>query len=281
MRHILFTSVVLVGLSGCATTSFAPPRVDFHQEMTNASLGADCRLIAGKGNNLPHDVSGARALIRNYFGAYECAMRATANGRQAFEVPAFLSLVGATTAVALGAGPNVAIAGGAGNSIFNAGNSYYAPREQTAILSDAFDAITCIQSEAVGISPTEIEAASEQQRLNRSMSAKVVGGGTVQVTSEVQYYDMVSSKLGNVHAIATGRLAGRGSLNAGNVASEIETLVNKIREAEAAKDKPPPTGGAEAYGIAKASVVRSSELVQLELNVLEPKLAKCVVRAKA
>ena len=59
---------------------------------------------------------------------------------------------------------DVAIAGGAGNSIFTAGNSYYAPREQTAILSDAVDAIACIQTEAVGISPTEIEAVSEQQK---------------------------------------------------------------------------------------------------------------------
>ena len=279
MRQLYLTACVLA-LSGCATTSFAPPRVDHHQKITNDSLGADCAVKVGKGPELPENVAGARTLIRNYFDSYECAMRTTANGRQLFEVPAFLSLVGSTTAVALGAGPNVAIAGGAGNSIFTAGNSYYAPREQTAILSDAVDAIACIQTEAVGISPTEIEAVSEQQKsFTRGRSG---GGGTIEVTVENQYFDMISSKLANVHAIAAGRLAGRGSLNAGSIASEIEALVDKIRKAEQAKNDPPATNEAMTRALGpEADVVQLAKTVQLDLNVLEPKLAKCVARAKA
>lgn len=281
MRHFLFLSAPFL-LAGCATTSFAPPRVDFHQKMTNARLGSNCAWTADNGPELTEDVAGARTLIRNYFDAYECAMRATANGRQAFEVPAFLALVGATTAVALGAGPNVAIAGGAGNSIFTAGNSYYAPREQTAILSDAVDAIACIQTEAIGISPTEYEAVSDQQT-QKSFTRTREGGGKVEVTVENQYFDMISSKLANVHGFAAARLAGRGSLNAGSVALEIEALIDKIRKAEEAKKKPPPPNESleMALGADKAGVVRMAETVQLELDVLEPKLAKCVVRAKA
>lgn len=268
-------------LSGCATTSFAPPRVDFHQKMTNARLGSNCEWTASDGPELPEDVAGGRTLIRNYFDAYECAMRATANGRQAFEVPAFLALVGSTTAVALGAGPNVAIAGGAGNSIFTAGNSYYAPSEQTAILSDAVDAIACIQTEAIGISPTKYEDVSEQQ--TRSSRRSREGGSKVEVTVENQYFDMISSKLANVHGFAAARLAGRGSLNAGSVAAEIEALIDKIRKAQEASEKPPPANEAleRTLGAERAGVVRMAETVQLELNVLEPKLAKCVVRARA
>jgi len=281
MRRIFLTTCWL-SLSACSTFSFSPPHVDLHQKMTGASLKADCTLTQGTGAELPENVAGARALIRNYFDAYECAMRVSANGRQAFEIPAFLALAGTTTAVALGAGPNVAIAGGAGNSIFSAGKNYYDPRQQTAILGDAIDALSCLQSEAIGISPTVIEAVSEQQA-DRGFRSASTGGGTVQVTVEVQYFDMIYAKLANIHAIATDRLATRGNLNAGSVASEIELLANKVREAEEAKRKAkedPPTT-ITALSDEKAQLVQDAQSVQLDLNVLEPKLAKCVVRAKA
>ena len=282
MRHIFLTSVVLVGLSGCATTSFAPPQVNVHKAMNENSLGPGCRLTTHLDARIDEDVNGAQSLIDNYLDSYQCAMRLAADGRQAFEIPQFLALIGSTTALALGAGTDVAILGGAGNSVFAAGKNYYAPGEQTEILSDAVDALACIQAESVGISAFSIAATEEQQRMQMSAAG---GGPIVEVSAELQYFKMVSSALVSVNRAATKRLSRRGSFDVAGVAAEIEVLAKKIRDAEEAKKNPPkaavPDPAAGGAGVRMALALNQSEKTQLDLNILQPKLQTCVLRAKS
>jgi len=271
MRHFFFTTCLL-SLSGCATTSFAPPHVNLHQ--TTTSLSA-CK-PAGAAVDITPDVDGAQALIDNYLQAYTCAMEWAGDGRQAFEIPAFLSLVGSTTAIALGAGKNVAIAGGAGNSVFTAGNSYFAPGERAAILASAVDAFACIQAEAAGVD------AFDKPEPPKSPGVEGAGqgvGGTVELTAERRYYDMVHSVVVTTHGIATRRLSRRGSIDAASVVHDIETLTDKINKAEQAKAEAEKPKTVMVAG--RAITIAGKPTVKLELDVLQPKLEKCVVRAKA
>lgn len=281
MRHFLLGSCALF-LSACSTTtSFAPPHVNVHKAMNENSLGTDCRQTTYLDATIEKDVDGAQSLIDNYLNSYQCAMRLAADGRQAFEIPQFLALIGSTTALALGAGTDVAILGGAGNSIFAAGKNYYAPAEQTEILSDAVDALACIQAESVGINPFSIAVAEEQQRMQLSRAG---GGPIVEVSPELQYFKMVSSALISVNRAATKRLSRRGSFDAAGVGAEIEVLAKKIRDAEEAKKNPPktePDAGAGEGGARMALALTQSERTQLDLNVLQPKLQTCVLRAKS
>ncbi|HMC91184.1 MAG TPA: hypothetical protein VKI45_01875 [Allosphingosinicella sp.] len=267
-------------LAGCATTtSFAPPPVDVRSEMTSSSLSRDCLTTGSVGSAIPASVEGAQKLIDNFIASYRCSIRIAADGRQPFEVLGFLSLVGSTAAVALGAGPKVAIAGGIGNSVFTAGEKYYDPKEQTAILADALDALTCIKTESVGINPFDLAATSTQQRSFRDADS----GGNVEVTAERQYFNMVASALLSVERAATVRLSRRGSFDAAGIAAEIETLAKKAEEAEKAKKNPPPQDPTVRllFGERVAGVQRLGEFARLDLDVLQPKLQKCVVRAKS
>jgi hypothetical protein len=267
-----------LALSACTTTSFAPPDVNIRQEMTNNSLTPNCRPTNSVGDDLTADVDGALNLINNFIGAYRCTMREAADGRQIFELPSFLSLVGSTVAVALGAGTDVAIVGGIGNSVFTAGNRYYSPEEQTEILSDAVDALLCIQTEAVDIRAFDSTVPlAEQQLFSMTRS-----GGTVRVPIERQYYNMVASALLSVERVAAQRLSRRGSFDAAGVAAEIRRSAQEQRDAAAARDKPPPQQPAIAmmYGERAAAAARVVEMAELDLAVIRPKLQECVVRAK-
>ena len=278
MRHFLFLAAPFL-LAGCATTSFAPPQVNVHKAMNEKSLGAGCRLTADVGDEISKDVEGAQLLIDNYLDSYECAMRLAADGRQLVEIPQFLALIGSTTALALGAGTDVAILGGAGNSVFTAGKNYYAPAEQTEILSDAVDALACIQAESVGISSYNILAnAEEQQRMPISMAG---GGPIVEVTAEFQYYKMVQSALKTVNRAAARRLSRRGSFDAAGVAAEIEILAKKIKDAEDAKKKPPTPPDPKAISMFGMQAAGALEKTQLDLDILQPKIQTCVLRAKS
>ncbi len=149
-KSIVLVAVSALALSGCGTYSFGPPEVSLSRRTPDQDVSQTCLVPAG-GAEISHNVDGALALIDNFIGSYRCTMRIAADGRQAWQLPAFLALVSSTTAVALGGGTDWAIAGGAANSIFNAGNAYYNPAEQAEILRDAIEALTCIQTEAVGV----------------------------------------------------------------------------------------------------------------------------------
>lgn len=142
-------------LSGCGTYSFGPPDVSLNRRTPGQELADMCAVPVG-GMPIPAvtdrpTVEDALALVHNYIGAYRCTMRIAADGRQSWQLPGFLALAGAATATALGGGRDWAIAGGAANSMFSAGNSYYNHVEQARILQDAIDAFGCIETEAVGV----------------------------------------------------------------------------------------------------------------------------------
>ena len=281
MRPVFLTSCVFA-LCGCASTSFAPPRVDVHNAMSSASLDARCNLFLGKGDVIYPNVDGAQMLISNYLDSYRCTMHEAANGRQPWEILSFLSLIAATTATALGAGRNVAIVGASANSVFTSGNGYYAPRQQAAILNDSVDALACIQSESVGIDPMELKSAASTQ-----MARTEPQNPTVTVTAERQYFNMVYSALITTERAAAKRLEGRG-FDAAGIQAQVDALTQKIKDAEAKKDKPPPANPAAAETILPAGasrqeavdLARSLQTVQLDLTILKPKLEKCALRAQ-
>jgi hypothetical protein len=278
--RIVIAFLASCSLAGCATTtSFAPPPVDIGHDMADQTLSSQCLPTAAAGNKITPDMDGAQKLIDNFIMSYRCTIRVAADGRQPFELLGFLSLVGSTAAVALGAGPKVAIAGGIGNSVFTAGEKYYDPKEQTSILADALDALACIKTESVGISPFDLAATANQQMT--AMADET--GPTVTVTPERQYFNMVAAALLSVERAATIRLSRRGSFDSAGIAAEIETLTKKIEDAEKKKKAPPPQDPAvrNVLGDEAADAMRVADLTQLDLDVLQPKLQKCVVRAKS
>lgn len=276
-------AVIALGLSlaACATTtSFAPPDIRVRQEMTDTDVARDCA------PNLPEspavinpNVQGAQLLTGNFIIGYRCAMRAAADGRQPWQILSFVSLVGSSLAAALGAGPDVAIVGGAANALFTAGNSYYAPQQQAEILSDALDAFLCIQTESVGISAFTISRVSETER-NLGRFAADDSGRSVEVTVEMQYFNMVSAALMSVERAAAQRLRSRGTpFDAAGVIAEIERLAQRAAEARTARNAGPPAAPASLTNAERAAFT-DAQTVQLDLNLLRPKLDQCVTRAK-
>ena len=280
-RLTLLLATTAIAVAGCTTTSFAPPRVDLDQVMTASSLSPDCGLTTAHGTPIPQNVAGALQLIDNYDRAYDCAQRAAANGRQAFQIPSFLALVGSTTAVAFGAGADVAIAGGAANSVFTAGSNYYAPAEQNEILLHALDAINCISEEAVG-SPAyaSLPAAGDEER--RLQLLRDPGGGQVEITSDQRYFRMVRGALRQVAIVTGQRLSRRGTFDAAGVAAQIRTLADEERERRRLAEQPPPTEQAltNRFMSSPAGTARLMHVIQLQLDLLQPKLDQCVLRAK-
>ena len=242
--------------------------------MTNSSLDDQCKVTLGKGEAVKPNIDGAQILIGNYLDSYRCTMREASNGRQPWEILSFLSLVGSTTAIALGGGRNLAVLGGAGNSVFSAGNSYYAPRDQVEILDQAVDALACIQNESVGIDPFALKAVGETQQ----QIFGAVGISTVEIPVERQYFNMVSSSLITVERAATQRLAKRGSFNPAGTAAQIEALVKKIDEAEKAKKTPPPKSA--VYATQNVAIATLLQTVQLDLAIVQGKLQKCALLAQ-
>lgn len=267
-----------IALSGCVSTSFAPPEVNIYRQMNSASLTAECRLSGTDTGDIKHNVDGALWLIHNFVNSYRCSMRAAADGRQPFEIGSFLSLAGSTAAVALGASPDVAIIGSGANSIFTAASKYYSPQEQTEILSSAVDALLCVQTEAVGIAAFESTVAREGEE------AAEDGGPSVEVSVERQYFNMVTASLLSVERVAAQRLSRRGSFDGAGVVAELEILQQRLAEAKqkrlAAGDAESSDGTGEEEGEEAAEFMDTEARSILHLEELRPQLQLCVTRAK-
>jgi hypothetical protein len=144
-----------VPLAGCQTFSFAPPPVETEHKV--ASHGVDCSTSAVAGGRLGDKINptmiGAMDLINNFVLAYRCAEYDLADGRQYFQVPAFLAaaagIVGKTV---LGLSDDQVLMTGVASATLNAGNSYYAPRAKAGLLTSALRAVLCVKTEAVGVS---------------------------------------------------------------------------------------------------------------------------------
>jgi hypothetical protein len=314
IQHATITS--MLALSGCATTSFSPPVVNLkHPTTVGSQAQAKCaaQIVADQTRSIDSNVAGARALINNFIYVYRCRAHSAANGRQWFEVPALLIAAGTVTAAAFGAGPDVAIAGGAGSAVLANGKGYYSPQQKAAIYDHALDALLCIKSEAVGVKSFDI-AISETFK-------NAVADGKIEVDPYDQYFDMISSALFSVERILSQRLSSTGTFDAAGLVAEIEAIKKKVDDAEAAKAAAKKaaadeagsgvgddTGGdadggaddsegdgdavkmlnnpdfAPAVNVqrfkAMTKLMQSPAGLSLDLDVLQPKLQQCVVRAK-
>jgi len=287
-------------LPGCATTSFAPPSVNLENQMSargsNSSWGARCmpneRLdTANQPIPITRTVSGTQALIDNFVFMYRCRAHSAANGRQTFEVPAILIGAGAATALAFGAPSAVAIGGGAATAALSAGKNYYSPQMKAGIFDSALDALLCIKTEAVGIDPISIGAISAAQEGGARALAAPASNGNLTVSAEERYFTAVSAALLSVERVLAQRLSAVGTFDPAGVIAEIKTLAAEVEEKKAdgtliasdqAKALVQDAGGGDQS--AKSAVVSTTtaKIAQtiVQLEVLQPKLQQCVVRAK-
>ncbi|OYX29743.1 MAG: hypothetical protein B7Y99_12630, partial [Caulobacterales bacterium 32-69-10] len=120
---------------------------------------------------------------------YRCQAHSVANGRQRFEVPAILVAAGTVTALALGAGPDVAIIGGATGATLANTKGYFDPQRKAEIYDHALDALLCIKTEAVGITAFEATANNLKSTLLNQSPPPIT------VSVDKQYFDMVSAAL--------------------------------------------------------------------------------------
>lgn len=381
IRMPWMAAISALALAGCSTYSFGPPQVSQSRETLDQDVSETCLAPPG-GLRLERNVKGALDLIDNYVGAYRCTLRMAADGRQAWQVPGFLSLITATMAAALGGGRDWAIAGGSANAMFNAGNAYYDNVGQAAIIQDALKSFSCIQTEAVGVesfikipevqnAPAEARekaaaaglaaaeerlqsareafeaadtratfalnvAADAEQEANRLRAESVTGEflsaqqtavakrreereanallqtmrsslarataersaalaelaaardeaatlGSVKITAEQQYFNMVAAALQRVEAAAAARLAKRGTYKPEDVVVLIEALTKKADEAAKKAEKDRQSNLGTGQGFAERSgndrAVAIMTQIELELAALRPKLDKCLIHA--
>ena len=191
-KSAILVAASALTLSGCGTYSFGPPEVSLSRRVSGQELSQECLIAPAPAaasatdfEEIGENVDGALALVSNFIDAYRCTMRLAADGRQAWQLPGFLALAGSATATAFGGGADWGIAGGAASSMFNAGNAYYNPQEQAAILRDAIEALTCIQTEAVGVSAFSRmpRAAPEVAEANVQAAQAAVDGAVANVNA--------------------------------------------------------------------------------------------------
>lgn len=266
MRRI-FTTTCLFALSGCATLSFAPPIVNEHDELefkgTQTFFDAVCtptktgRTIDGE------TVEAARRLINNYRVTYKCQRSRAAEGKQFFDVPSFLATAGAATAVALGAGPTVMIAAGAGAATLDHTKQYYSPQDKAGVFSDAFTAITCIDEASAGLDPYTLEAISDVQEAAAApqpdqpaakppapgASARLVSDDAVQTTAEVRYFRAIKDALDSVDNIVGIRLMSTGKpFDLDSIEKKIEDIKKATEDAKKDAGTDPTAAAAPIEG---------------------------------
>lgn len=275
--RLLYLTGCAFALSGCATTSFAPPQVDLVDRLeerhrqhefwglcTPSHVRADLTKADGPDNyvRLGEGVDDALALISNYLYTYRCARDRAADGRQLFELPGFLGTAAAGTAVALGAGPTVAIVAGASSATLDHSKQYFAPQAKAQVFNDAVQAMLCIQSEAVGVNPFVLKTVSLAQKANNdqiagqqaAMDETLKGNGVapqsnpafVSVTYAKQYFELVRTALFSVEQAVAQRLSTAGSaFPSSGVLAEYEQL-SKLKEDQQAKNGDVSPSGAAA-----------------------------------
>lgn len=274
--------------SGCATYSFGPPEVNLNSPVSASKVGGcTLKLSATDTADLRvRSVENAQKLIDNFMFAYRCDALTLADGRQDFEVPALLALVGGATAAALGTGRDVAIATGSTASLYNAGKGYYAPQQKARILNAGWAAIICIKSAANGIKPIDLALPppdpakmSLLQRPGESGPAAAARiGGSISIAFVNQYYEMVEAALIGTEHIMAERLSSVGSYAPDAILTELKGIAEK---ADAAAQK--RTGNAGLPKFLALGFDGSAQTVanaEIKLDELGPELDACVVKAK-
>jgi len=270
---ILGTS--LFALSACSTTSsFAPPPVKVtYIGYTDTWPECGAHRDTSTQITVNRDVDGALRLADGFIHAYRCSAHAAANGRQIFEIPAFLATTGAATAVALGGGATYGIVGTTANAAFTAGNSYWGPKQKAAMYDHALDALLCIRNEAVGADPAKFEAETAKQRVER--------GPKVEVSPEVQYFALVSTAAFSVERILSQRLSNMAAPDGDAAAAKLTAAIEAILKAQQDKKD---LGNKDGPGIVQRSGetperAKERAMIEIDLKELKGKLDKCIVRA--
>ena len=249
-KFALVFGLPVLSLAGCATVSFAPPRVALGEYPTPT-------------------IDLAIAETDRFIQAYRTAAGTAANGRAGFEVPAFLTSLGALTATAFGAGPNVAIGAGAAGTALSGGNSYFAPKAKASILRSGIVAFECIQQVATGVKPYVHEPPTSV----RHQLAELANGPTS------NYFYLVRNATVSVDTIIGDRLSNAGSLNdAKALATEFEKLV-KQRIADEQKGK--ALQGAMSTRMGATAVVLMTEDEVTKIAQMQTDLQLCVLRARS
>lgn len=304
MRPAVVAPVAGALLSGCATTSFAPPSVPI--TYNGDPQGSQTCKEAAAGARVNRDVRGAWKVIDTFMAAYSCSHDAAVNGRQWFDLPAFLSTTGAATALAVGATPvaTIGIAGTAASSVFNAGKAYYDPTAKAAIYNQALSALECIRKASVGVASQKIdENKNKKAQLARIISATpgladaVQPSPAVTVTADEQYFMLITTAVYQVRDILSGRLSTVGTFNAATVADDIKKATEDAKtkqdkadqKANETSQNPAPSAREAALftvpnneGLTEALIAqaREDEVIDLELQALQPNLDICVANAK-
>ena len=305
--RLLVISTLAALATGCATASFSPPSTNIVNEMEvrggNWSFAKRCkpqeRLKDGtEGPRIPilRDASGAITLTNNFIYEYRCASHSAGNSRQAFEIPGFIGAIGSAAALAFGAGPDVAIAGGAATATADGAKDYYAPLAKAAIYDSALDAFLCIKSTATGTQPFVIGG---ENVLRKVHGEREIGAGPVLASSdendryfspERRFFELISAALFTVERISADRLRNAGKYDPAGIAAQIEKLNEESDEAETDENKTENDQMATAlalgaedksdggYATSQDIDVISTSLDRLDL--LQPKIELCVLRAK-
>ena len=248
----------------------------------------------GHGNatvRIDRNLSGTYKLIDTFIAAVRCSAHASANGRQAFQIPAFLATTGAATAVALGGGSTYGVLGTTGNALFNAGNSYWDPKLKAAIYDHALDALLCLKTEAVGIEhyDTTKEPPKKDDDGRVEYSQETGEPATIEVPIQEQYFMMVSAAVFSVERILAQRLSNMAPIDASAVTAEIQKAGEARAAAEEKKEEAAKAAAAEngdtksalyALDLIGTGALSEEDVVKLDLAVLKPKLDECVIRAK-
>jgi hypothetical protein len=153
-------------LAGCASMSFAPPRVETAAKISgtyDSAGGCKSKIEVARGAQVPirPNVIGAIDLINNYVLIYGCAADELADGRQIFEVPSFLAAATGLIGASFGLSEAGVLAAGTGAAVTKSANNYYAPKQKAALVTTALRALLCVKNEAVGISYFRTSAASQ------------------------------------------------------------------------------------------------------------------------
>lgn len=253
MTRNIIAAVMIAGcLSGCATTRFAPSTITGHDN--------------------PGTLREASAAITAYITAYSQDQRATARARQGFEVPALLSTIGSVTAVAFGAGTDIVIASGAVGALSQSGNTYYAPRAQSAMYRDATDALICLNAVANGGEPVEIRSLATDSRIAGFLAQSAAD-------EEAELAALVMGGVRAIELVLTDRLSSAGDFAAAStIAAEYQSSVEEeiaAREAarQAAADSTDPNKRSFA------ALAQSNQRASL-IRAMQANIQQCVLRAK-
>ncbi|WP_174274885.1 hypothetical protein [Sphingomonas bacterium] len=254
-------------LQGCATYSFAPPKVEMANESdASANFKPGCG-VQPTSTPIAHSIDGAGKLIDNFLYAYRCAEHHVANGRQHFEVPAMAIAIGGAAAMAAGAPAGVAIGTGAATAGLNGFKGYYAPKDKLPILAASVDALVCIKNQSVGVDAygtTLLDKTTPPQGARGAVRADPGSGTAVAIKAVDQYYELIVSALLSVENVAAQRLSSAGGYSPDAIITEFKAIEQKRKEQEEADKKNLDKAKADAGAAAIANTALSDDVKTVE-----------------